>query len=174
MSAEDRRISALREYHSKRPAVTRGKLLEALRRMESGNTVVLNAAAKVNKTNLCLEAGISIHTLLAKDGATGKRKYADVIKRLEKLVTNKRGKNQPGDAKDEKIAELRAAYRAAVEDKVSMAREIDNLGMALLREKEEVVRLAALEAQNADLREEIRLMQASSKLRLVKKRGGKK
>jgi hypothetical protein len=40
-----------------------------------------------------------------------------------------------------------------------MAREIDSLGMALLQKGEEVARLSALESQNAELREEIRLMQ---------------
>lgn len=174
MSTEDRRLAALREYHAKRPEMTRSKLTEALDRMESGNTVVVRQGAKLNKANLCREAGVSIHTLLTKEVATGKRRYADVLERLERLTAARRGKDTSGDDKDAKIAELRALCQAATEDKVRMAREIDSLGMALLREKEEVARLSALEEQNAELREEIRLMQASTKLRLVGKGKGKK
>lgn len=174
MNTEDRRLLALREYHAKRPQATRSKLMEALDRMETGNTITLQPCAKFNKTSLCLEAGVSIHTLLAKDRGTGKRRYADVLELLEKLVVGKRGIRKAGDDRDEKIAELRAAYLAATEDKVRMALEIDNLGMALLREKEDVARLSALEAQNAELREEIRSLQTSAELRLVGKGGGKK
>lgn len=176
MSVEDKRLAALRKHHAQRPVVTRSKLMEALDRIESGNTVVLESDGKLTKTNLCREAGVNIHTLLVKDGKTGKRRYADVLKRFEALVTAKRRSGKAGDDKDEKIAELRAALRIANEDKVKMAREIDNIGMALLSEREEVKRLSSLDEQNAELREEVRLLKLSTNLRLVGKgkKGNKK
>ena len=174
MKPEDRRLLALREYHAKRPEATREKLMEALDRIEHGNTVVLSPSAKLNKTNLCLEAGVCVHTLLAKDRSTGNRRYADVLERLDKLVAEKRRARKSVDDRDEKISELRTACLSLTEDKSKMALEIDRIGMALLREKDEVARLSAVEAQNADLREEIRLMQASAALRLVGKGRGKK
>ena len=119
---------------------------------------------------------MSIHTLLAKDSKGGRRRFADVLKRLDTLVTAKRRSGKAGDEKDEKIAELRAALRIANEDKVRMAREIDNIGTALLDEREEVKRLSSLDEQNAELREEVRLLKLSTNLRLVSKgnKGNKK
>lgn len=174
MSVEDKRLAALREYHATRPVKTRNRLTEALDRIESGNTVVLKPGAKLTKTNVCLEAGVSIHTLLIKVKGTKKHRYADVLERYDRLVIAKRSNKESGDDKDEKIAELRALCSAANQDKLNMALEIDKLGMDLLKEKEEVVRLCSLEEQNAALREELRLTQASVKLRLVGKGRGKK
>lgn len=174
MSTEGRRLAALREYHRARPIATRNKLSEALDRIQHGKTVVLESGAKLTKTNLCIEAGVSLHTLLVKDKGTKKRRYADVIARFDKLVAAKRAANRSGDAKDEKIAELRAAYTSATEDNANMALEIDRLGMELLKEKEEVARLSSLEEQNAELREEIRRMQPPPGLRLASRKGDKK
>lgn len=175
MSIEDRRVAALRQYHEQRPVATRSKLTEALDRMKAEKTVVLKKGAKWTKTNLCLEAGVNIHTLLSKDANTGKRRYEDVLKTFDKLIeTKRRPPSDRDDDKDAKIAELRAAYNTVVEEKEMMALQIDELGMELLKVKEEVERLLSLEEQNADLREEIRNMQASPSLRLVGKAKGKK
>lgn len=174
MNVEDKRLAALREYHAKRPGKTRNKLTEALDRIESGNTVVLKTGAKLTKTNLCLEAGVSIHTLLIKVKGTKRRRFAEVIKRYDRLVIARRGNKDPGDDKDEKIAELRALCSAANQDKQNMALEIDKLGMDLLKEREEVERLRSFEEQNAALREELRLTEGPVKLRLVGKGKGKK
>ncbi len=168
MSAEDTRIAALRRYHAERMTRTRSKLAEALDRIEAGNTAVLNASAKLTKTNLCLEAGVSIHTLLTREPESGVLRYADIIERLEQLRRRRRTPKDSDDDRDAKIAELKEAYKVIVEEKLEMALEIDSLGMALLREREEVARLCSIEVQNAELREEIRRMQ-SAKLQLVGK-----
>jgi hypothetical protein len=170
MSTEDRRLAALREYHATRPAKTRNKLTEALDRIESGNTVVLKPGAKLTKTSLCLEAGVSIHTLLVRDKKTRRRRYDDLINRFDQLVIDNRGKEVRGDDRDQKIAELKGLNSAANQDKLNMALEIDRLGNEVLKANEEIARLSSLEEQNAELREEIRRMQAPSKLRVVSKK----
>jgi hypothetical protein len=169
MSTEDKRLAALRKYHATRPTRTRNKLTEALDRIESGSTIILKPGDKLTKTNVCLEAGVSIHTLLTKDMETKKHRYADVLRRYDRLVIAKRRNKESGDDKDEKIAELRALYSAANQDKLNMALEIDNLGMELLKEREEVERLRSFEEQNASLREELRLAQGPVKLTVVGK-----
>ena len=141
MSTESKRLSALREYHAQRIVNTRTKLTEALDRIEADNTVVLEAGSKLTKTNLCLEAGVSIHTLLKKIGKTKRRRFADIISRLETLA-KKKGRKNTGDDKDEKIAELRGALRGAEADKLNMALEIDDIGMKLLMLVDTAVRIA--------------------------------
>lgn len=174
MTAEDKRLVALREYHTQRIVNTRVKLMEALDRMEAGNTVVLAHGAKPTKTNLCLEAGVSLHTLLKKLGKKKTRRYEDVLKRLETLAA-KAPRGNGDDERDWKILELRQAVKALEADKANMALEINNLGLELLAAREEIEQLRALEEQNADLREEIRRMQEPAKLRLVGDgKGGKK
>ena len=42
MIVEDKRLAALRKHHAQRPVITRSKLMEALDRIESGRTVVIN------------------------------------------------------------------------------------------------------------------------------------
>lgn len=172
MSTEDRRIAGLRAYHAQRPEKTRAKLTEALDRIESTNTAVIKPGARLTKANLCREAGVNIHTLNSKDAGTGERRYADVLGRFEKLTASKRKGDARGDDRDEKIAELRELYRGSEENKTKMAREIDRVGMELLRANEEIARLSALDRQNAELREEIRSMQSSGGLRLVGKGEG--
>lgn len=173
MTVADNRLAALRDYHARRIADTRVKLMEALDRMEAGNTVVLARGAKPTKTNLCREAGVNIHTLLKKIGKTKRRRYEDVLERLAALAAEKNG-GDDDDERDRKIQELRDVVKELEADKANMALEINNLGLELLAAREEIERLRSIEEQNADLREEIRRMQEPAKLRLIGNgKGGK-
>jgi hypothetical protein len=66
VKASARKLAGLRRYHAERPAKTRLKLLEALDRMETGRTVVVDSGFKWSKTTLALEAGVNIKTVVRK------------------------------------------------------------------------------------------------------------
>lgn len=158
----DKRRAALLEYHARRPGITRNRLMEALDRMEADATVIIPSHSKPNQKNLTLEAGVSESTLISRDPETGERRYADILARLRKLQQAKIKPAAPKDYAEQKIQELRDANKALKEDRYNQAIEIDRLGMLLLEKKEEIKRLEEIEAQNAQLREEIRKMKYGS------------
>lgn len=132
-----RRIEALRRYHASRPGKTRGKLNEALDRMRTGTTVILDPKKlKLNKASLAKEAEVSIHTLLKKE-KTGERRFADVIARLESEKPNPKPGAKSDDERDQKIAELRSVVAEVGNDKLHLARQLDCIALGLLTTKQE-------------------------------------
>jgi Fe2+ transport system protein B len=136
MQANARRIEALRRYHSSRPGKTRQKLNDALDRMLSGETVILDRKRiKFNKSQLAKEAEVSIHTLLKKE-RTGERRFEDVLARL-KVSTSRQSLTKTDDERDQKIAELRVIVVQIRNDKLNLARQLDRVALELLMTKQE-------------------------------------
>ena len=103
MKALANRMAGLRRYHAARPVKTRLKLLEALDRMESGQTVVVGPQFKWSKTTLAREAGVNINTVVRKL-ANDEWAFPEINRRFEELRNKRRQMRPVSDAKEEKIA----------------------------------------------------------------------
>ena len=84
MKASAKKLAGLRRYHAERPIKTRLKLLEALDRMESGQTVVVGPKLKWSKTTLAREAGVNINTVVRKR-LSGEWAFPEINNRFEEL-----------------------------------------------------------------------------------------
>lgn len=163
MKAGARKLAGLRRYHAERPAKTRLKLLEALDRLETGRTVVVGSGFKWSKTTLALEAGVNVNTVVRKLPG-GQWAFAEINERFEELKRKRLRPAAGGDAREEKIAELRTEVERRKNQNRLLALEIDRLGRQVLQERDRADRMAIYERQNASLREEIRRIQANTEV----------
>ena len=160
MRASTKKLTGLRRYHAERPGKTRLKLLEALDRMESGQTVVVGPEFKWSKTTLAREAGVNINTVVRKR-PSGEWTFPEINNRFEELRNKGRQAKALSDPKEEKIAELRSEVERLREQNRLLALEINRMGQQVLEERERAERMAVYERQNASLREEISRIQAA-------------
>jgi len=163
VKAGARKLAGLRRYHAERPAKTRLKLLEALDRLETGRTVVVGSGFKWSKTTLALEAGVNVNTVVRKLPG-GQWAFAEINERFEELKRKRLRPAAGGDAREEKIAELRTEVERRKNQNRLLALEIDRLGRQVLQERDRADRMAIYERQNASLREEIRRIQANTEV----------
>lgn len=163
MKAGGRKLAGLRRYHAERPTKTRLKLLEALDRLETGRTVVVGSGFKWSKTTLALEAGVNVNTVVRKLPG-GQWAFAEINERFEELKRKRLRPAAGGDAREEKIAELRTEVERLKNQNRLLALEIDRLGRQILQERDRADRMAIYERQNASLREEIRRIQANTEV----------
>lgn len=163
MRASGRKLAGLRRYHMERPAKTRLKLLEALDRMETGRTVVADANFKWSKATLAREAGVNINTVVRKLPG-GQWAFPEINERFEELKCKRLRPVADGDAREEKIAELRSEVERLKDQNRLLALEIDRIGRQVLQERDRADRMAVYERQNASLREEIRRIQANDEI----------
>jgi len=127
VKAGARKLAGLRRYHAERPAKTRLKLLEALDRLETGRTVVVGSGFKWSKTTLALEAGVNVNTVVRKLPG-GQWAFAEINERFEELKCKRLRPAAGGDAREEKIAELRTEVERLKNQNRLLALEIDRLG----------------------------------------------
>lgn len=160
MRASSKKLAGLRRYHAERPGKTRLKLLEALDRMESGQTVVVGPEFKWSKTTLAREAGVNINTVVRKL-PKGKWAFPEINERFEELRNKWRQVVTGSDLKDEKIAELRSEVERLREQNRLLALEINRMGQQVLEERERAERMTVYERQNVSLRKEIGRIQAA-------------
>ena len=172
MKASAKRLAGLRRYHAERPFKTRLKLLEALDRMESGDTVVVGPKFKWTKMTLAREAGVNINTVVRKL-PSGEWAFPEINDRFEQLSKKRRQAVTGSDAKDEKIAELRNEVERLRGQNRLLALEINRMGQQVLGERGRAERMAVYERQNASLREEISRIQAAGRtpLKVVARHG---
>lgn len=163
MKASARKLAGLRRYHMERPAKTRLKLLEALNRMEAGRTVVAGLGFKWSKATLAQEAGVNINTVVRKLPG-GQWAFPEINERFEELKCKRLRPVADGDAREEKIAELRSEVERLKNQNRLLALEIDRIGRQVLQERDRADRMAVYERQNASLREEIRRIQANDEI----------
>jgi hypothetical protein len=163
VKAGARKLAGLRRYHAERPAKTRLKLLEALDRLETGRTVVVGSGFKWSKTTLAQEAGVNVNTVVRKLPG-GQWAFAEINERFEELKRKRLRPAAGGDAREEKIAELRTEVERRKNQNRLLALEIDRLGRQVLQERDRADRMAIYERQNASLREEIRRIQANTEV----------
>jgi hypothetical protein len=161
--ASARKLAGLRRYHMERPAKTRLKLLEALNRMEAGRTVVAGLGFKWSKATLAREAGVNINTVVRKLPG-GQWAFPEINERFEELKCKRLRPVADGDAREEKIAELRSEVERLKDQNRLLALEIDRIGRQVLQERDRADRMAVYERQNASLREEIRRIQANDEI----------
>jgi hypothetical protein len=159
MKVSAKKLAGLRRYHAERPIRTRLKLLEALDRMESGNTVVVGPGFKWSKTTLAREAGVNINTVIRKL-AGAKWAFPEINERFEEIRKKRQRAATGFDLKDEKIAELRNDVERLGKQNRLLALEVSRIGRQVLEERERADRMAAYERQNASLRDEIIRIQA--------------
>ena len=159
MRASTKKLAGLRRYHAERPGKTRLKLLEALDRMESGQTVTVGREFKWSKTTLAREAGVNINTLVRKL-PSGEWAFPEINARFEQHKNRHRHVVTASDSRDAKIAELRSAVEMLREQNRLLALEINRMGQLVLEERERAERMTVYERQNASLREEISRIQA--------------
>lgn len=163
MKASARKLAGLRRYHAERPDKTRLKLLEGLDRMETGRTVVVGSGFKWSKTTLALEAGVNINTVVRKLPG-GQWAFPEINERFKELKCKQLRPAAGGDAREEKITELRSEVERLKNQNRLLALEIDRLGRQVLQERDRADRMAVYERQNASLREEIRRIQANTEV----------
>lgn len=160
MKASAKKLAGLRRYHAERPVKTRLRLLEALDRMESGQTVVVGREYRWTKMTLAREAGVNINTLVRKL-PRGEWVFPEINDRFEDLRNRRRRVVTDSDAKEEKISELRNEVERLREQNRLLALEINRIGQQILVEQERAERMAIYERQNTSLREEISRIQAA-------------
>jgi hypothetical protein len=161
--ASAKKLAGPRRYHAERPAKTRLKLLEALDRMETGRTVVVGSGFKWSKTTLALEAGVNINTVVRKLPG-GQFAFPEINERFDDLKRKRPRPALGGDAREEKIVELRGEVERLKDQNRLLALEINRIGRQVLQEKDRADRMAIYERQNASLREEIRRIQANGEV----------
>jgi predicted nuclease with TOPRIM domain len=168
MRVAAKKLAGLRRYHADRPVKTRLKLLEALDRMESGHTVVVEPEFNWSKTTLAREAGVNINTVVRKLPGGGWA-FPEINERFDELKQKRQRVVTGSDAKEEKIAELRNEVERLQEQNRLLAVEINRIGRQVLEERDRADRMAVYERQNASLRDEISRIQAgrSAPLRVV-------
>jgi hypothetical protein len=154
MKTSEKKLFGLRRYHVNRPVKTRLKLLEALDRMESGHTVMVEPGFKWSKTVLAREAGVNINTVVRMLSG-GTWAFPEINERFEELKQKRQRVATSSDSNLEKIAELRNEVERHREQNRLLALEINRMGRQVLEERERVDRMTAYERQNASLREEI-------------------
>ena len=163
-ASANKKLAGLRRYHAARPARTRLKLLEALDRMESGQTVVVGRESKWSKTTLAMEAGVNVNTVVRKLPG-GQWVFPEINERFDQLK-GKRTSTASTDPREEKIAELRSEVERLKDQKRLLALEVNRIGKQILQERERADRMAIYEQQNASLREEIRRIQGNGEIPL--------
>jgi cell division protein FtsB len=173
MKASVKKLAGLRRYHAERPIKTRLKLLEALDRMESGQTVVVGSKFKWSKTTLAREAGVNINTVVRKR-SSGEWAFPEINSRFEELRNKRRQVVTLCDTREEKLAELRNEVEKLREHNRLLALEINRIGQQILAERERAERMAVYERQNTSLREEISRIQDGGRdsLRVVTRHEG--
>jgi hypothetical protein len=162
MRASTKKLTGLRRYHAERPVKTRLKLLEALDRMESAQTVVVGPEFKWSKTTLAREAGVNINTIVRKL-PSGEWAFPEINERFEQLRNKRRHVLTGADGKEGKIVELRSEVKRLREQNRLLALEINRMGRQVLEEKERAERMTVYERQNASLRAEISRIQTSGR-----------
>jgi hypothetical protein len=157
MKAPDKKLVGLRRYHTSRPVKTRLKLLEALDRMESGQTVVVGSGFRWSKTTLAREAGININTLVRKL-PNGQWAFPEINERFDRLKEKRQPIAGGPDPKYAKIAELRGEIERLRDQNRQLALEVNRIGRQVLEERERADRMSIYERQNGSLRDEINRM----------------
>jgi hypothetical protein len=158
MKVSPKKLAGLRRYQADRPVKTRLKLLEALDRMETGRTVVVDPGFDWTKTTLAREAGVNINTVVRKLPG-GAWAFPEINERFEEIKRKRRRVSASPDPKEAKILELRNELEALRGQNRLLALEINRIGRQVLEERERADRMAIYERQNASLRDEITRIQ---------------
>jgi len=158
MKLSTKKMAGLRRYHADRPVKTRLKLLEALDRMESGQTVKVSPGFHWSKANLAREAGVNINTVVRKL-PDGKWAFPEINERFEQIRQKRQRAATTSDSRDEKIVELRNQLDGLREQNRQLALEVNRMGRQVLEEREKAERMMLYERQNASLRDEISRIQ---------------
>lgn len=157
MKAPDKKLVGLRRYHMSRPVKTRLKLLEALDRMESGQTVIVGPRFCWSKTTLAREAGVNINTLVRKL-PNGEWAFPEINQRFDSIKDKRQPVASDSDPQDAKIAELRSEIDRLRDQNRQLALEVNRMGRQVLEERDRADRMSIYERQNVSLREEINRM----------------
>ena len=154
MKTPGKRVAALRRYHLDRIARTRSELLQALDRMENGNTRVIAPGFDWSKVSLAREAGININTVVRKisDGGWA---FPEVNDRFDKLKRERLRSVTAFNAKKQVLVELRCEVEKLRKENRRLALEVNRIGRQVLDERNRADRMKEYERQNASLREEI-------------------
>ena len=154
MKALDKKLVGLRRYHRSRRVKTRLKLLEALDRMESSQTVIVGPGFCWSKTTLAREAGVNINTVVRKLSG-GEWAFPEINERFDRLKEKRPPAAGGSDPKDAKIAELRCEIDRLRDQNRQLALEVNRIGRQILEERDRADRLSIYQRQNDSLREEI-------------------
>jgi hypothetical protein len=154
MKSAAKKLAGIRRYQAQRPVQTQVKLLEALKRMETDQTIVVGSGFSWSKTTLAREASVNINTVVKKVPG-GKWAFPEINQSFERLA-RKHLKAKAGGPEDktkasgllEELKELRRQNRL-------LALEVNRLGLLLLAERDRAERMIVYEKQNISLREEI-------------------
>jgi hypothetical protein len=148
------KLVGIRRYQAERPVQTRAKLLEALKRMETGRTLVVKPGFSWSKTTLAREARVNINTVVKKL-PSGEWAFPDVNERFERHKRKHLGKREASDRGEKKIATVLIEVEELREQKRQLTLEVNRLGRLILAERDRADRMVVYEKQNISLREEI-------------------
>lgn len=157
MKGSVKKLAGLRRYHLTRPVKTRLKLLEALDRMESGQTVIVGPGFCWSKTTLAREAGVNINTVVRKQPG-GEWAFPEINERFESVKEKRQPVADRSDPRDAKIAELRTEVERLRGQNRQLAIEVNRIGRQVMDERDRADRMSIYERQNDSLREEINRM----------------
>ncbi len=165
MKEATEKLAGIRRYQAQRPVQTQAKLLEALKRMETGQTLVVGHGFSWSKTTLAREASVNINTIVKKlpDGKWAFPKVNQNFERLKRRRLQANAKMNEDTAKANgilrELKELRERNRLLI-------LEVNRLGKLVLLERERADRMRVYEKQNISLREEILRGSGSKRRRL--------
>ena len=123
MKTSGKKLAGLRRHHANRIIKTRSQLLEALDRMESGNTVVVPSGFDWSKMTLAREAGVNINTVVRKM-RSGEWAFPEVNDRFEMLKQKRVRVKIAPDAKKQRIIELRREVEKLRKENRKLALEV--------------------------------------------------
>lgn len=158
MTKSAKHLAGLRQHYARRRITTRSKLLDALERMESGQTRVVLSNFSWSKTALAREACVNINTVVKKL-PSGKWAFPEVNERFEMHKRERMCSLSIANVKEQKIIELRLEVERLGKENRRLALEVNRIGRQLLEERYRADRMAEYERQNLSLRKEINRMQ---------------
>jgi hypothetical protein len=150
------KLDGLLRYQAGRPVQTQAKLLEALKRMETGLTLVVKPGFSWSKTTLAREASVNINTIVKKL-PSGEWAFPEVNERFERHKRKHLRKREASDRGEKKIATVLSEIEELREQNRQLTLEVNRLGRLILAERDRADRMVVYEKQNISLREEISL-----------------
>jgi len=148
------KLVGLRRYQAGRPVQTQTKLLEALERMKSGRTLVVNPGFSWSKATLAREASVNINTVVKKLPG-GEWVFPEVNERFERHKRKHLRKREASDKGEKKIATVLSEVMELRKQNRQLTLEVNRLGRLILAERDRADRMVVYEKQNISLREEI-------------------
>ncbi|MBN9617191.1 MAG: hypothetical protein BGO25_04695 [Acidobacteriales bacterium 59-55] len=154
MRGKAKNLVGIHRYQAERPVQTQAKLMEALKRMETGSTLVVEAGFSWSKTTLAREASVNINTVVKKlpNGEWAFPKVNHSFEHLKQKRLRTTGVSAIGEVRD---ADLLREVKDLREQNRRLTLEVNRLGRLILHERDRADRMAVYEKQNISLREEI-------------------